>query len=1107
MSILLFGLLTLCSPFALAQQETATITGEVRDANGGAVPKATITVTNVGTNINVRSETNEQGSYTVPNLRPGNYTVTVEKQGFSRTIRSGLTLQVNQVARVDIAMKISGVEETVEISGGAPLLESETSSRGAVIDQKKIVDLPLNGRDYNQLALLSPGVLSGTPRMASIGFKGAINVNGNRLFMNVFLLDGVDNISYSNSFRGDNVQVVQPSIEALQEFKIQTNAYSAEFGRSAGAVVNATIKSGTNNFHGSVYEFLRNDALDASNFFANLTASQTGLGKPPRKRNQFGGAIGGPIVKNKTFLFGDYEGLRDREGVVRFSTVPSLLQKQGIFNAAVFDPFTPGRPAFAKDAQGRWVIPSSRFDPVGKKIVDLLPDPNFSGLANYVAIPVTRTRQDQFDVRIDHNFNSSLNLFGRYSFVDSNLFRPGPLPGLADGSFNDAFGTGDSRSQGIAVGLNWTINPQMTADIRFGHSRGDYFVFPPNFGVNVAEQVGLKNVPNDPEIVGGLPKISMQGFSAFGRHTSTPQFQTPRTWDFKGSLSHLSGRHFMKYGGELLFVETGIRDINALIGSMVFNNNLFTSSSIGDLLLGLPTQLTLTSNSVFNQSQRLQFLYVQDDFKVSQRLTLNLGLRYEYATPVVEDDNQFSNFDPLTGVVTTAKDGSLFERALVHPDRNNFAPRFGFAYSPTDRWVFRGAYGVFYNHTDRQGREGLLGFNPPFLIDNTIIVPNSNQPQSAGAAIFRLQDGYPSGLLTPANTSTLSRRAVDQNRRTGYVQQWNFGIQREIFKDLLFEVAYVGNKGTKLAGFRNANQRSIVINANGTASAGPRPFPQFGDIQYLEDRVLSNYNSMQVRVEKRYSKGLTFLGSYTFGKALTLSPDHLPTSGVGAGVDIGIFREPQNPNNLRAERGLAEFDVKQRAVVSYVWEIPFGKGRAYGKGVSGLGELLFGGWNVTGIHTFQSGLGLTAVQTGNGVLNLGTERRGRPFLIGEPQINSDNPDCYIVDPRNVACGGGTAAFVALDPSNPASPVKGIVFGSSGVGVMRGPGLVNFDFTFAKNFNVTETKYFQFRTELFNAFNHTNLGIPDLNVANATFGTIRVTATPARIIQFALKFYF
>lgn len=770
---------------------------------------------------------------------------------------------------------------------------------------------------------------------------------------------------------------------------------------------------------------------------------------------------------------------------MRFSTLPLPSEKRGIFSTAVVDPFN-NRTPFPNNT-----IPSTRFDPVGANIVALIPDPNLPGTANnFVASPITSTRQDQFDVRIDHNFSSNLNIFGRYSFVDSNLFRPAPLPGLAEGSFNDAFGTGDSRSQGLAIGANWTISPQMAVDIRFGHARGDYFVFPPNFGVNGAEQVGLKNVPNDPDIIGGIPKITLQGFSAVGRHTSTPQFQTPRSYDFKGSLSYLRGRHFMKFGGELLFVDTGIRDINALIGNMNFNNGLFTGRAVGDLLLGLPQRLILTSNSVFNHNQRMQFLYVQDDFKITPKLTLNLGLRYEYATPVVENDNQFVNFDPSTGTVIIAQDGDLFDRALVRPDRNNFAPRFGFAWTPADRWVVRGAYGIFYNHTNRQGREGLMGFNPPFLVDNTISVAGSNQ--TAGSAIFRLQDGYPSGLLDPTRlTPTIGRRAQDINQRSPYIQQWNLGIQREILKDLLLEVAYVGNKGTKLGGFRNVNQRAVVINpTTGVATAGARPFPQFGDIQFLENRVLSSYHSMQVRLEKRFSAGLTFLGSYTWGKALTLSPDHLSTSGVGAGVDVGTFREPQNPGNLRAERGLAEFDVKQRGVISYVWEIPFGKTRKFGKDADTIVNALLGGWNVTGIHTFQSGLGLTAVQTGGGVLDLGGERRGRPNLIGDPE-----------GPKTIDSWFNTAAFSAIDPT------RGIVFGSSGVGIMRGPGLVNFDFTFSKNFSLSETKYFQFRTELFNAFNKTNLGLPNLDIASNAFGTIRATATPARIVQFALKFYF
>src|SRR5215831_3664923 len=356
MSMLLFGLLALCSPFALAQQETATITGEVRDANGSVVSKATITVTNVETNVSIRSETNDQGLYTVPSLKPGPYSITVEKAGFKKSVRSGVTLQVNQVARLDVNMQVGELTTAVEIVEAATLLESETSSRGSVIDQKKIVDLPLNGRDYNQLALLSPGVLPGTPRLASVNFKGVLNVNGNRTFNNVFLLDGVDNISYASSFRGENVQVIQPSVEALQEFKIQTNAYSAEFGRSAGAVVNAAIKSGTNDVHGSVYEFLRNDALDANNFFSNAFGSP----KPVRKRNQFGAAAGGPIVKDHTFWFADYEGLREREGVPRTRAVPSANEKAGLFSTAVFDPFAPGRPEFARNADGQWVIPQNR---------------------------------------------------------------------------------------------------------------------------------------------------------------------------------------------------------------------------------------------------------------------------------------------------------------------------------------------------------------------------------------------------------------------------------------------------------------------------------------------------------------------------------------------------------------------------------------------------------------------------------------------------------------------------------------------------------------------------------------------------------------------------
>ncbi len=806
---------------ALAQQETATLTGTVRDASGAVVPGAAVTVTNIRTNIATRTQSGDDGGYVIPSLRPGDYTLTVEIAGFQKMVRTGITLQVAQVARVDIALQAGQITEAVEVVGGTPLLDTMTSSRGSVIGEKQIVELPLNGRDYNQLALLSPGVLSGTPRLASVNFKGVLNVNGNRTFNNVFLLDGVDNISYSNSFRGENVQLVQPSIEALQEFKIQTNAYSAEFGRSSGAVVNATIKSGTNTIRGSVYEFLRDDNLDANNFFSNAL----GAPKPKRDRNQFGGAAGGPIVKNRTFWFADYEGLRDQEGVPRVRQVPTAAEKAGLFATAVVDPFAAGRPEFSRNALGLWQIPRDRWDPVGAAIVALIPDPNVAGSTIYASTPVTDTRQDQFDVRIDHQIGQALTLFGRYSFVDTTTFRPSPLPGLGEGSFNDAFGSNDNRSQGLAIGLTWIASPTLVGDFRFGYAQGDYYTYPPNFGIDGAAEIGLRGVPNDPSIVGGVPKVNIQGFDAVGRHTSTPQFQTPRSWNPRATFSLTRGAHLIKFGGEFLNVQTRINDLNATIGRMNFENR-FTNRAVGDLLLGLPSQLALTSYTVMDQGQNMQFYFVQDDYRVTSKLTANLGLRYEYANPPIERDNQFANFDPATATMVFATDGGVYERALIHPDRNNFAPRIGFAYTPVDKWVVRAGYGVFYTHTVRQGREGLLGFNPPYLVDNLLQTGVTGAAAVASAAPFQLVNGYPSGLLDPNTLSpTVGRRGQDLNQRTPYIQQYNVGVQYELMQDLVLDVAYVGNKGTKLPGFRNLNQRAVITNPDGSQSAGARPYP------------------------------------------------------------------------------------------------------------------------------------------------------------------------------------------------------------------------------------------------------------------------------------------
>ena len=556
------------SPAVFAQSKGATIpnAGKVADTTGGVLAGAVVTARNEATNITVSTVANEDGRYFIPSLRPGVYSVTApsrvqEKCRYRRHAAS----QPGGKARHYAGRGRHGGADYCR--GLLTLLETENASRGSVIDERKIGELPLNGRDYNQLATLSPGVLLPTPRLQYIGFKGVFNVNGNRAFQNAFLLDGVDNTSYSNSFRGGNTQVIQPSIDALQEFKIQSNAYGAEFGRSAGALVNAVIKSGSNRLHGSAFEFFRNRSLDANNFFSN----KTGAAKPFRLRNQFGGTMGGPIVKNKTFIFGDYEGLRDRVGTVWLTSVPQPAWTQGRFSVPIFNPYNANdtgqdfrRPATpdCNDGSGNcWIIPQNLIDPIGQKVASVNPLPNTGAPGqvdnNYVNVPITRTRADQFDVRVDHNLSAKFNLFGRYSFSDTNGFRPAPRPGLSEASQNDTSGFALWRSQAVAAGGTWVVSPSMVSETRFGWSRGNFYQNAPNAGSGCPEQlIGIKGLPTDESVCGGLPVFDLPGGIGrrIGRTTSQPQFQTPRSYDFRSSLTMVRGPHSLKVGGEVLHV-------------------------------------------------------------------------------------------------------------------------------------------------------------------------------------------------------------------------------------------------------------------------------------------------------------------------------------------------------------------------------------------------------------------------------------------------------------------------------------------------------------------------------------------------------------------------
>lgn len=1093
---------------AYAQFDSATLSGVVTDSAAAVIRGATVKATNEGTGSESTVSTNDEGRYVVTNLRPGAYRVEVSASGFKQSVANSVVIQVNQNGRLDVQLTVGTVTEQVTVTAEAQLLETETASRGAVIDRTKIVELPLNGRDYNQLALLSPGVLAPTPRLQSVGFRGAFNVNGNRAFQNAFQLDGVDNTSYSNSFRGLNVQVIQPSIEALQEFKIQTNAYSAEFGRSAGALVNAVIRSGTNELHGTVYDFLRNSSLDASNFFAN----KNGLRKPFRQRNQFGAAVGGPIVKNKTFIFGDYEGLRDAAATVRTSSVPQPIWLQGMFATPVWNPYNsadtgqdfriPATPT-CNDGKGNcWRIPANLIDPVGQKILNVSPAPNAVSPTfdnNYVAAPVTTNHTNQFDLRLDHTVNTKVTAFGRYSFSKSSIFQPAPRPGLSEGSFNDTFGTADLKSQQAAGGLVWILSPALVSETRFGYALGDYYQLPPNFGSGCPQElIGLKNAPTDTSICGGIPVSNFPGgnLQRIGRTTSVPQFQTPRSMNLRESFSWVHGAHSLRFGGELLNVETGIRDVSALLGNFNYSGR-FTGlngsypNAVADLLLGFPSQYQQDSNTTFDIYQHMYFAFLQDDWRINRKLTFNLGLRYEFATPPRERDSKWANFNAASGTFISATSGSLAQEALINPDRNDWAPRIGFAYSVTPRIVIRGGYGVFYNHANRLGREGLLGFNPPYIIQANSQISGGGILRAADA-LFRLQDGIPAGFvdIKRVNLATVGRKAQDPNQRSPYVQQYNFGIQQEIMKDLVLDVSYVGNRGLKLPSFRNLNPNTFTFNSQGIVVVGARemaPLGFQGDIQVLENLGISNYNSLQMKLERRFSRGVTMLASYSYGKALTDSVDHLSTSGAGNGVDVGEFKEPQQPHNRRAEYGPSEFDVTHRFVLSGVWKLPVGKGQTYGKSWSRAADFVLGGWEFSPIFTWQGGLPLTINQSQ--AINIGGERRFRPNRIADGNLSSDQ--------RTVDRWFDTSAFTALTATTPNQ-----IFGNSGVGIVRGPGFVNFDFNLAKTFTITERVNTQFRAEFFNALNHTNLSLPGVTMG-AGFGQI-VSSYDARIIQFALK---
>jgi Carboxypeptidase regulatory-like domain/TonB-dependent Receptor Plug Domain/TonB dependent receptor len=1062
-------------PPAAAQFDTASVVGTVKDTSGATVPDAKVTLTNTQTGVSVVRATTADGNFEFVTVRPGVYLVSAEKAGFSIALMDNVQVQVAARLRVDMQMAVGQLTEKVEVTATAPLVETDTSQRSQVISGEQMRELALNGREYSSLALLSTGVrqsalnksTNGTPR------EGAFNVNGLRSTFNNFLIDGVDNNAYGTSNQGFSNQVMQPPPDAVSEFRVVTNNQSAEYGRAAGATVNVAYRSGTNAVHGDAWEFFRDTALNATTYFKPADGS-----KPTLRRNQYGATLGGPLVKNKAFFFGDFEGFRQDRTTTAFSTLPSTVQSSGILSVEVRDPRT--GVTYPAGTQ----IPMTAF---ARKVLGGLPAPNVAGAANNYSIAQLFTNHtDKAGGKVDMQISPTLSLFGRYGWRDLSTVDQAPIPLPSGGGGNGNIYT---RNKQLVLGSTFIPTDKSVLEVRVGWSNTQGGKNPPALGVS--DTFGISGLPTDARIAGGLPSQAITGYSAFGRQATNPQWQFPTVWNPKVNYSWLAGRQSLKAGYEFQHINVEVQDVNPLYGldsytgqftkpaTTLAANNLY---NLADFMLGLRSQYALSTFLVANMAQDLHFTYVQDDIRVNDKLTLNAGLRYEYATPMWEANNVLTNFDPATKTLITAKDGSISDRALVDPDRNNFGPRVGFAYTPMAKTVVRGGWGQSYVHINRIGSANLLGINGPQVVRAAV----NQSPTTAGFVPTEL--GYPAGLTDPSKFNPLTALIsyIPRDFHSSPVQSWHVSVQREFGPHMLLDLAYVGNKASDLLIVANYNQ-AAPNNAAGTIPlASRRPISTWGDITYNFNGGKSRYNAFQMKYEWRMGADVNILSSLTLSKAQDNAAGALENQN-------GNFPAPQDINNLEADYALSAYHQPYNSTTSFVWSLPFGKGKRWGGSLSSAMDLLVGGWQVAGINTITPGEMVTfqyspaaAFQVSGITNDFSGGNNYRPNITCDP---------YAADPTITAWFNPSCVSLPTDPSQP--------FGNSPRNTVRGPNFWQMDVAATKNVALGSRAKLQVRVEAFNLFNRDNFSAPAGNRSNATFGTITSTYD-ARQVQLGLK---
>ena len=1101
--------LLLGTGIVLAQVESGTIVGTVRDASGAIVASAQVTAVNTETNITYRGRTSDVGEYVFTQLRSGTYTVTVEHAGFKKAMQAAFKLDVNQVARVDITLVIGSIQEEVVVTAAEPLVESETSSIGQVIETARVNDLPLNGRNFIQLAYLSPGVNAGPDGIVQQGgipenerANGAVQANGLTATNNNFLLNGFDNNEQQIGF-----ETILPAVDAIQEFKVQTNVFGADIGKG-GAVVNVVLKSGSNAFRGSVYEFLRNSVFDAKNYFDDPTQPIA-----PFKQNQFGFSFGGPIIRNKTFFFGDYQGTRIRQAQTFISTVPSLAERGGNFSDLgfpIYDPLTTQpdgtRTAFPSNvippcvgATGRSATGGGCLDPAALNVLNLYPKPNLSGqFNNFLFNPVARNNQDSFDIRVDHQVTAKNSLFGYFSYNNVNAFHPDPFPGEAGGgSFS---GTIKNQARGAGLSDVHSFSANKINEFKIGYMRYVVNAVQNFANQDIADQLGIPGIydPNNPIATGGMTNINIADYSSLGVICCFPEFLTENNYQVLDSFNYVRGRHTVKVGADLRLRRHGffqaLNPQGTLYFDQQFTEDLISGSGgspLASFLLGYPISAARDGQKDhYGMSWWEISAYAMDDFRVSPKLTLNLGLRYDIFTPMVEDQNRLANFDFATGTFISAQTAGVSRSGNVKTDLNNFAPRVGFAYTPwTDnKTVVRGGFGIFYDLQANQN-DTELAYNPTGLFFSQ----NFNYPASTPG--LRLSTGFPAPVYPGINDPSGRTSAAYFNNRTTYIEEWNFNVERQLLKDAVLQVAYVGTHALKLSFLSNQNQPVQPLDTNFSDATGNlgRPYfstvPDVGPIRTESRQYSSISHGLQARFEKRFSSSWSMLNSYTWQHTIGQTEEN-------------EWLEPQNTHDLAAERGDNGPDYRHQFTSAWSYEVPFGPGKRLFTS-TGPAHWFAEGWQMNSIIGMYSGAAFTPLlsfdptNTGSGA--------PRPDITGDPDnfSNATSAGCPS-DRQSLQCWYNPAAFAI--PALAAGQTFSHIFGDAHRGILRGPAHYNVDFSVFKDFKLTERTNLQFRTEIFNLFNTPAFGLPANAVDAPGAGSIS-SAGPSRQIQMALKLTF